>query len=406
MTVATLDAQPAAAVPSHDEIVARARRVAIAIKENAAQADDLRRVPDESVRLMKEQGLLQVIQPRRAGGWEMSMRAHMDVIAALAEGCGSAAWVAGVAHAHSWLLGHFPEQALQEVYGKTPVTLVSAVIGPRGKAVRHADGSHTLQGFWPFGSGCQHAQWLILGAEVVDDSGASGEVIDAGDFLVPAADVEIRDDWYVAGLQGTGSNSLTCKGLKVPAHRYLSLEKLFALETPGLEDYDGWLYRAEAVPVLALCITGSALGIARSALPEYLRIVPGKALAYTGYTAEAFVGTQISVAAAATLIDCADFLLYRIADDIDRYARAGDRMSMEMRGRIRMDCAQAVRFCMEGMDKLFHTAGASGLSMKGSLQRAWRNLHAINMHGLLAYDTSAELYGRVLLGLEPNTEII
>ena len=81
-------------------------------------------------------------------------------------------------------------------------------------------------------------------------------------------------------------------------------------------------------------------------------------------------------------------------------------MPMEMRGRIRMDCAQGVRFCMGAVDKLFHTAGASGLSLKGSMQRAWRNLHAINMHGLLAYDTSAELYGRVMLGLEPNTEII
>ncbi len=403
MAVEALSQPAADGVPAHDEIVARARRVALAIGDNAARADELRRVPDESVALMKEQGLLRVIQPRRAGGWEMSMRAHLDVITALAEGCGSTAWVAGVAHAHSWMLGHFPERALQDVYGDAPTTLVSAVIGPRGRAVRRADGSFELGGFWPFGSGCHHADWLILGAEVFDEAGAAME---PGDFVVPAGDVEIRDDWHVAGLQGTGSNSVTCRGLEVPAHRFLSLPELFALRTPGLEGYDGWLYRAEAVPVLALCITGSALGTARAALPEYLRIVPGKALAYTNYRAQEFVGTQIGLAAAATWIDCAGFLLYRIADDIDRYARAGDRMPMEMRGRIRMDCAQAVRFCMEAVDRLFHGAGAAGLSLEGGLQRMWRNLHAINMHGLLAYDPSAEVYGRAMLGLEPNTEII
>lgn len=404
MSVATLE-QPTTdeSVLSHEDVVARAKRVAIAIKDNAAHAEELRRVPETSIALLKEQGLLRVIQPKRAGGWELSMRAHLDVVTALAEGCGSTSWVAGVAHAHSWMLGHFPEEALQEVYGDDPDTLVAAVIAPRGKAVRHADGSYSLEGFWPFGSGCLHSEWLILGAEVSDEA---GEVVDAGDFLVPASSVEIRDDWYVAGLQGTGSNSMTCGGLKVPAHRFLSLDRLYALETPGLENYDGWLYRAEAVPVLSLCITGTALGTVRAALPEYLRVVPGKALAYTGYKAEDFVGTQMNVASAATLIDCADFLLYRIADDIDRYAKAGERMPMEMRGRIRMDCAQAVRFCMEAMDKMFHTAGASGLSLKSSLQRAWRNVHAINMHGLLAFDTSAELYGRVLLGLEPNTDII
>lgn len=403
MALATLENQAAADIPSHEEVVARARRVAIAIKDDAAHAEELRRVPDSSVQLMKEQGLLRVIQPKRAGGYEMSMRAHLDVVSTLAEGCASSAWVAGVAHAHSWMLGHYPEDALQEVYGDDPDTLVAAVIGPRGKAVRHADGSHTLEGFWPFGSGCLHAEWLILGAEVYDEA---GNHIEHGDLIVPASDIEIRDDWYVAGLQGTGSNSLTGKGVSVPPHRYLAMQDIAEHNTPGLEGYDGWLYRAEATPVLAVCITSAALGIARAALPEYLKVIPGKKLAYTDYVAHEYPGTHINVASAATLIDCAEFLMTRIVEDTDRFARAGERMPMEMRGRIRMDCAQSVRFCMEAVDKLFHTAGASGLSLKSSLQRAWRNLHAINMHGLLAYDTSAEVYGRVLLGLEPNTPTI
>ena len=403
MPVGIVEKPCLAEIPTHEQIVARARRVSIAIKDSAAHAEEIRRVPQDSMRLMKEHGLLRIIQPRRAGGWEMSMRAHVDVISTLAEGCGSAAWVAGVAHAHSWMLGHYPEQALQEVYGKDPDTLVAAVIRPRGKAVRHADGSHTLEGFWPFGSGCHHAEWLILGAKVFDEA---GELVEPGDFIVPVSDIDIRDDWYVTGLQGTGSNSMTCKGVRVPAHRYLSLPDLLDLETPGLDGYDGWLYRAEAAPVLALCLTGSALGMARAVLPDYLKAVSGKALAYTDYQVHEFVGTQINVAKAATSIDCAEFLLYRIADDIDRHARADERMPMEMRGRIRMDCAQAVRFCMESVDALFHSAGASGLSLKSAIQRNWRNLHAINMHGLLALDISAEAYGRALLGLEPNTESV
>ena len=213
MAVGALEKEAVTEIPSHEEIVARAERVAIALRDNAAEADDLRRVPDDSIRLMKEQGLLRVIQPRRAGGWEMSMRAHLDVIGALAEGCGSAAWVAGVAHAHTVDARPLPGAGASGRLRADPTALVAAVIGPRGRAVRHADGSHTLEGFWPFGSGCHHADWLILGAEVFDEA---GEMIEPGDFVVPAGDVEIRDDWYVAGLQGTGSNSLTCKGLNIP----------------------------------------------------------------------------------------------------------------------------------------------------------------------------------------------
>jgi 3-hydroxy-9,10-secoandrosta-1,3,5(10)-triene-9,17-dione monooxygenase len=399
-TVATASAHQ---IPTHDEIVARARQVAIAIKEDAGPADELRRVPDASMKLLRDAELLRTIQPRRVGGHEMSMRAHLDVISALAEGCGATAWVAGVAHAHSWMLAHFPDGALEDVYGDDPDTLVAAVIGPRGKAVRQADGSHVLEGFWPFASGCEHSKWLILGAEVFDQS---GEMIDQGDFLLPTDQVTIKDDWNVAGMQGTGSNSVTCKDVRIPAHRWLSIPKLIELDTPGLEGYDGWLYKAESVPVLGLCLCGSAIGIARAALPEYLRLVAGKPIMYTDHINDEFVGTQITVAKAASLIDAGEMMLYRAADDIDRYGQNGERMPMLMRGRMRMDFAHGVRFLMDGVDTLFHTGGATGLSLKNPLQRAWRNLHATNMHGLLAMEPSAEIYGRLLLGKEPNTPIV
>ena len=83
----------------------------------------------------------------------------------------------------------------------------------------------------------------------------------------------------------------------------------------------------------------------------------------------------------------------------------GEKMPEEIRGRIRMDCSYAVRLLMEAVDKLYIMSGAAGLSLKGSLQRAARDLHAINMHALLLFETSAEVYGRILLGKGSNTGI-
>ena len=117
--------------------------------------------------------MLRTILPKACGGEAHSMRVHLDVISALAEGCSSTAWVVGVGQAHTWLMGHFSEQAQNDVYGDGPDVLVSAVIGPRGKAVRRADGSYLLSGFWPFGSGCRHSRWLLLGAE--SSGGAHGQ---------------------------------------------------------------------------------------------------------------------------------------------------------------------------------------------------------------------------------------
>ena len=382
----------------------RAEAAAEEFRARVAQAESDRRVPAENMARIRESGLLRVIQARNCGGHELSMRAHLDVISAIAEGCSSTAWVLGVMHAHSWMMAHFPGEAREDVYGGDPDTMVSAVIGPRGKAVLNGDGSCELSGFWPFGSGCEHASWLLLGAEVID---ASGEVVDAADFLVPAGDVEIKDDWFVVGLSGTGSCSIQVDGLTVPAHRRLSIPALIEGKTPGMEEgYDGWLHKAEAVPVLALCICGAALGLARSALAEFRGSVQAKPVAYTPHIHSEWSATHIKLGEAASLIDAAHMMLYRVADDIDSYARSGTPMSMEMRARIRMDCSQGVRFALDGAEKLFLMAGGSSLALRSPLQRAWRDLHAINMHGLLLPEASAELYGRVLLGLEPNTDIV
>ncbi len=386
------------------EVAAKAQQVAEEFRARAAQTELARRVPEENLARICEEGLLTVIQSRQCGGQELSMRAHLDVIAAIAEGCASTAWVLGVMHAHSWLMAHFPHRAQEEVYGSDSNTMISAVLGPRGKAVRRTDGTYLLNGFWPFGSGCQLSRWLILGAEVVDEDGNS---LDAGDLLVPTTDVEIKDDWYVAGLQGTGSCSLVVKDLEIPEHRYLSIPGLINRDTPGMrEGYKGWLHRGEAVPILALALCGGSIGLARAAIRDYGKTISGKVLAYTEHVQSEWASTHITLGTAAALADAGTLLLYRAADDIDRLAQAGQPMTMEMRGRMRMDCSQGVRFALDAADKLFLSSGGSGLSLKNNLQQISRHLHAINMHGLLVPEVSAEVYGRILLGLEPNTIII
>src|SRR5262249_46331405 len=156
--------------------------------------------------------LFKVLQARRHGGHQAGLHAHVDVVRTLARGCASTAWCVGVVHAHSWLMAHCPERAQNETYGGDPDTLISAVIAPRGNALR-VNGGYRLNGFWPFGSNSEHAQWLFLGAVICD---AGGAVIDEADLLVPTRDITIRDDWNVAGLRGTGSCSIVAKDVFVP----------------------------------------------------------------------------------------------------------------------------------------------------------------------------------------------
>jgi 3-hydroxy-9,10-secoandrosta-1,3,5(10)-triene-9,17-dione monooxygenase len=114
----------------------------------------------------------------------------------------------------------------------------------------------------------------------------------------------------------------------------------------------------------------------------------------------------MQAAAAATKIGMARLLLYHCADEIEAAAKKGEMMEFAKRARVRMDCAQAARECLEAAEILYLASGGSGIHDASALGRAWRDLHAINMHGLLNLETNREMYGRVVLGLEPNTPLI
>jgi 3-hydroxy-9,10-secoandrosta-1,3,5(10)-triene-9,17-dione monooxygenase len=389
---------------TREELVGRARELGPVLRDRVLEAETLRRLPNATVADLRRSGLLRVWQPKRFGGHELGLHAHLDVISELAKHCASTAWVAGVIHAHTWISAHLGEKAQAELYGTDPDFITCAVISPTRSTAKRVDGGYLLTGFWPFGSGCEHSQWMFLGGQVKDDSGT---VSDEGEFLIPTREITINDDWHVAGLKGTGSCSVTVKDLFVPEHRFLSMGLLMTGTGEGLKRNDSWLYRSAAVPTIGIALCGPAIGIARAALETFLtHLKGGRVLAYTSHVQSEWPVSHVDLADAASRIDMAELLLYRCADDVEHEARASRQMSLENRARARMDCAQAARFCLEAVEILFLAAGGGTLADKNPLQRASRDIHAVNLHGFLALRADQEVYGRALLGLLPNTPFI
>ena len=374
------------------------------LSSRAFQAEKERRVPPENIRLLQETGLLGVFRAKKWGGSELSMRAHVDAVATISRGCAATGWVLGVYHAHDYIIGHMSDQVQEEIYTTGDIQAVAAVIGPRGRAIRKADGSYVLSGFWPFASGNAASHWLLLGAEVFDED---DNLLDAGDFAVPVSDVERLDDWHVAGLQGTGSNSVKCSDVAVPAHRFVSLPSILENQTPiFIRDDAPTVHKCQAGPALGMFIATSALGAARRSLEEFLKVVPGKKVMYTSHVSHEWTALQIALGEAASMIHAAELIFYRCADDVDEYARRGEKMPMDLRGRIRMDITAVPRLCRDAVHKLLTIGGAAGLSLKSAIQLNFRNLQATSMHGFLLHDAGAEIYGRVLLGVDPGTGIL
>src|SRR6478609_12104135 len=155
--------------PEFPELLQRAEALVPVLRERAGKAEELRRLPDETIEDLHRAGLFRILQPKRVGGSELPFRSIVELVSVIGKGDGSTAWVLANLAAHHWMLGMLPQQAQDEVWGQSPDNLIgSALIFPRGRA-RKVEGGYRVTGRWPFSSGVDPSSWNLLGAITQDE---------------------------------------------------------------------------------------------------------------------------------------------------------------------------------------------------------------------------------------------
>lgn len=385
------------ASPTVAELVDRARELGPLLRKNAAASEANRRIEEETIQAMKKAGLMRVCTPKRYGGWEMNTRAMLDVSSAIAEGDGAAAWVANLNNVCCWLTSLFSRKAQDEVFGADPDTCVSGVLNPTATVKKEPGGYRILSGTWHYNSGGWHAQWAVLGLPLVNDA---GEMIDQGLAMIPMADLEREDTWFVAGMKATGSIALHAKNVFIPDHRILSVPQAIEGKYPT-EMHDETFYRSAFVALLSIILVGPILGLGRAALEFVRQKAPSRTIAYTFFEKQtASVAFQLQLADAALMIDTAHFHAYRAADDVDQAAARGVYPDMLTRARVRADTGYTVEKITQAIDKLLFAHGSAGFAEASPLQRMWRDAAVASRHAVALPPVGYELYGKALLGVK------
>jgi hypothetical protein len=235
------------------------------IRARARQVDADRQVPAETIRELMDAGLFGVIAPQSFGGSELGLAALVDVTVEIASVCGSSGWVYGVLAGHSWLLNLFPIEAQRDVFGR-PGSLIATVFRFSGE-VREVGGGYELTaGEGRFCSGIDHAQWVVIGNQVVRESGAPEPTF----FVIPRSDIsEIVDDWFVAGMRGTGSKTIRVARAFIPAHRAVRAADMAAGTSPGAQHHRRPIYRMPWRDIAPFSLIGVPIGIGRAAVAAF-----------------------------------------------------------------------------------------------------------------------------------------
>src|SRR5437879_13495766 len=75
--------------PDFAELLQRAEALVPVLRERAGKAEELRRLPDETIEDLHRTGLFRILQPKRVGGSELPFRAIVELVATIGRGDGT-----------------------------------------------------------------------------------------------------------------------------------------------------------------------------------------------------------------------------------------------------------------------------------------------------------------------------
>ncbi|MGB3771503.1 MAG: 3-hydroxy-9,10-secoandrosta-1,3,5(10)-triene-9,17-dione monooxygenase oxygenase subunit [Rhodococcus sp. (in: high G+C Gram-positive bacteria)] len=365
------------------------------LRERAGEAEAARRVPTENIKELQEAGFFRLLQPSRWNGFEADPEVFFDTVRKIGSACGSTGWVSSIIGVHNWHMALFSEEAQNDVWGKDTDVRISSSYAPMG-AGQVVDGGYIVNGAWQWSSGCDHADWAVLGGPVIKD----GRPVDFVSFLIPREDYRIDDVWRVVGLRGTGSNTVVVEDAFVPRHRALSFRDMSQLTAPGLEKNTAPVYKMPWGSMHPTTISAPIVGMAYGAYDAHVEH-QGKRVraAFAGEKGKDDPFAKVRLAEAASDIDAAwRQLAGNIREEYEIVSR-GDEVSMDLRLRTRRDQVRATGRAVASIDLLFESAGATALEDHAPLQRFWRDAHAGRVHAANDPERAYTMFGSGEFGL-------
>lgn len=387
------DVKPITALrPDNLEVlIERARSLVPALRQRSAQANAERRLPQETIDDFRRLDLTRCLQPAMFGGFGSDYRVFSNMLRVLAQGCGSSAWVAAVHGEHNWVIGNFSEVAQRDVWGGNQHAVASASVAPNGSAEVMA-GGHRLSGRWGFASGCDHAQWILLGSMTKGGGPSESRM-----FLVPMSQVEIVDDWHVMGLCGTGSKSVVVKEAVVPATHSVSIHELKTGTAPGAAVHPDALYRTPRNLLALFSLSSVVVGLAERAVAEFVEFTRERRS--RGLRVADLEAVQLMVAEAAAQAETAAMVGEHTIERNSALVESRQPVNAEQVAWSRRNASYSTQLAHSAVKLIFEAAGGTALYASNPLQEIFRDTMAASAHLSLTWHRAAPYYGQIRLGL-------
>ncbi len=369
-------------------------------------AQDIRRLPDDCVETLVDEGFFRFTLPRELNGEDATTIETIEVLEAMAAIDASVAWnVMLGSEINAMAAGGMEKSLAKEIFLDNPRVVMCGGGGPGSvpaRAEKQSDGSFKVWGESTFISGCYNSDWCFMPAPDVEP----GQDVTQADptttrmRFMHKSQWEILDTWDVAGLRGSGSNTVRADGAIVePEHADVDLISLPAL-------YENPVFRIPTPLRLSYNKVAIALGVAKGALNAFVDLAHNKVPMLSPSKLMDRPIAQIKIAEAeAKYRSARAFVMETMAAVQDELEGTDQSPGALVTQEARLACTYAANACMELVDSIHNAAGTSASYLANPLERKLRDAHGCATHRWVAHPLFQDL-GSIILGNDASEEFL
>ena len=348
------------------------------LREEHAPCDAAGKLTARTVEVLRQSQGMRLLQSRHYGGLQADITDFYEWVRTCAQYNASAGWVAGVVGVHPWEIALCDDKLQAEIFQQDNDTWVASPYAPMGRAQVVA-GGFILTGEWPYSTGTDHCEWVVLGGLVTDAKGEIPMPPDVRHFFLPRRDYAIvEDSWNVLGLTGTGSKNVRVTKVFVPTYRTVGHMAMCDGQYIDRQP-QALLYHLPFACVFSAAITSATFGIARGTIDAYreqlqTRVSTSGVVARTDpFQQEALAEAESDLAAGIAHID---LLSLNMLDHLGR----SQPMNTTLRLDFRRNQVRAVQRVLTSVERLLARAGSPAIWTTKRIERYWRDLRTAATH--------------------------
>jgi GTP cyclohydrolase II len=379
-------------IPSFEELLGRAESLVPVLRSRARSAEDLRRVPDETITDLREAGLFFVVSPKSEGGYGYGIEEFAAITRILARGCASTAWVYCFLVIHNVSLTQDTPALLKGEPFASAAFSAGFQATPSGTA-RPVEGGWLVSGRWPFASGVMNAEYFML---MTTEESTDDDVKVLG-LVADVADVQIEDVWHFAGMAATGSNTVTLEDVFIPHDRQWTTfgqERLHPVDVNDVRPLEGF----SIIRMFDATLPGIAVGCAEAALADMKARIGTRTVGFGLGPQREHREAWGRYGQAATEVRVARLVWEESVRTIGDYASRGESVAVEDAANLRMASVRICQIARDAIEIIAEGSGSSVYHLDNPLQRQQRDVNVLKNHSYLHPDGAYVPAGEALLG--------